>query len=155
MKKVLLAIAIVLLFATDGFSVGTCTVGDPQRTKLINGNATAVMISVSCTADAAAATFPESTISNVGGFLMAVYFDPGATAPTNLMDMTVELGATNFDLMGGAAANITTSANANAIITPLVGAVSAPAGFAGDLTVTLTGNSVNSATLTYYLIIAP
>jgi hypothetical protein len=160
MKRILLTVLFCWL-PVSVFAAGTCTVGQPKRAELVNYPSTLVQIKVECTGDSSDGSFPEVIIDGVGGHLMSVYFDPGSTTPTTAMDMTVELTnlvegspvTTDIDLLGGAGANIDTSADA--LITPLVGAVSVPVGFYGDLNVTLTGNSVNSATLTYYLIFVP
>lgn len=152
MKRILLTFLTFFLFVGFANAAGTCTVSGPSYGNFEGIRTSVALIRVDCTADAADQSYPDTTIERVGGYLIAVYFIPGTvTVPTNLMDMTVELGSTGFDLMGGAAADLVTSANAT--ITPLVGEVSAPAGFSGDLIVKLANNSVNSATLTYWLMI--
>ncbi len=150
-KMLLMGLA---LTATGAHAAGTCTEGGQIRAILHGSGASVVQTQVDCVADAADGSFPDTAITNVGGNLRAVYFIPGAvTVPTNAMDMTVELGTTGFDLLGGSGADLSTSANS--ALTPDLGPVYAPAPFAGNLNVTLSNNSVNSATLTYILIFEP
>ena len=153
MKKLILSL-IIALFASTAWAAGTCTVATPTRAVLHGAGTSTIMISVACTADAADGSFPDTTISNVGGIILNVYADPGATAPTTAMDMTLELGTTGIDLLGGAGANIATAADA--LITPAntAGDNYIP-GFAGDLTLKQSGNSVNSAGITYYIVLQP
>lgn len=158
MKKLLLTI-LILLFAGSSYGAGTCIVNGPIRGDMLGGKTSNYVIRVDCTADSSDGSYPETPIGrgndtypigNIGGYLMSVTFDPGTgTVPLTGMDMTLEFGATNIDLLGGAGANLVTSADA--LITPLVGEVSAPVGFTGDLLLSLTNNNVNSATLTIYI----
>lgn len=150
MKRILITLLTILLFAGLSHAAGTCTDPSMFLGHLDGPKTSNVRVQVDCTADAADGSYPDTTIGNVGGYLMSVDFDPGTvTVPTTGIDMTVELGSTGIDLLGGAGADIVTSADA--LITPLVGAVSAPKSFTGNLIVKFSGNTENSATLTYYL----
>jgi len=119
---------------------------------LLGGKTDIKMAKVAFIADASNGSFPSADVEAAGGFITNVYVNPGTTAPTDAIDLTVELGTTGIDLLGGAGANITTAADA--IITPknTLGDMSMP-GFAGDLLVKITGNSVNSAGVDVYLIL--
>lgn len=151
MKIMAMGFLIALTWAGIVCAAGSCTTPTQTRGTLHSVGTSIIQVAVTCTADAADGSFPDVLIENVGGNLLSVYVDPGTTAPTTAFDMTVELGTTGIDLLGGAGADIATAADA--MITPLIGTPSVPAGFAGNLTVTLSNNSVNSATVTYYLIL--
>lgn len=132
---------------------GTATVASAVRGVLHGAGSTVIKRKVSFVADASDGSYPDATVSDVGGFIACVYVDPGAVVtPTTGLDLTVKMDG--IDLLGGAGADIATAADA--IITPANTAGDAyyPA-FAGDLTVSLSGNSENSATVDVYLMIIP
>ena len=112
---------------------------------------TMTSIVVDFTADASDASFPNDESYRIDGFITNAYFVPGATAPTTGFDVTVEwLGV---DLLGGAGADIVTSANA--LISPANTAGDIQyAGFVGNITPKAINNSVNSATFKLILIVA-
>jgi len=97
-------------------------------------------VNVAWTADAADASVPDTTLSNLKGYLMKAITNPGSTAPT-----------ANYDVKLLDAADATADA-ANAILidrhttTTEVKMFDPPLLLAGDYTFNLTGNSVNSAT---------
>ena len=121
---------------------GTVTVDDQQRGILHNSGTTVVMVKSTCVADDSDGSYPDTEISNVGGYLIAVYVKPGTTTPTTAMDLTVKMDG--IDLLGGTGADIDTSKNT--LITPqdtALNIIYPP--FVGPLTQSLSGNSVNSA----------
>lgn len=134
---------------------GTCTVGEAVRGILHGAGTTVIQVQVDCVADASDGSFPNTSIPNVGGNLRAVYVIPGTvTVPTTAFDLTVELGTTGYDLLGGQGADL--SSSEDSAITPSLGTdIYAPAPFAGDITQVLSGNSVNSATLTLVYVFEP
>jgi hypothetical protein len=153
MKKnvVLIAALLALLAPAASFAAGSCTQTLLGRATLHGSGAEMVVVKVACTADAADGSIPATTVSGVGGNLQAVFVDMGATAPTSAAyDVLVKATSmADADLLGGAGANLTTTADQ--WVTPLVGNVYAPAPFYGDLSVAHTGNAVNSATPTVYM----
>jgi len=132
-----LAMIAIVLYATMAFAAGTVT----QTISPIGGG---YVVTLTWTADASTGSVPntatstDATTAIAGLFLARVETNPGATAPTDNYDITV-LAASGVDLMGGALANRDT-ANTEiafpATASPLVD---------GALTITLSGNSVNSA----------
>ena len=134
---------------------GECTVNDPIRGILHGAGTTVIQIQVDCVGDASTGSFPDTVIPGVGGNLRAVYVVPGTTTvPTNELDLTVELGDTGYDLLGGQGADLSTSENSP--ITPCLGTdIYAPAPFAGTITQKISGNYVASATLTLVYIFEP
>lgn len=89
----LLAVLAVLVCSAPVFAVGTITASAPQY--VVVGNAVQrVIITLTCTADASAATYPTYTITPsaypgagkngiLGWYLYKVETDPGGTGPTN------------------------------------------------------------------------
>lgn len=145
---ILAALAVLPGFA---LAAGVCTQSGLE-TAILNGTGSEiVMTSVACTADVADGSFPDVTITSVGGNLIAVYVDYGTTAPTSgAYDITINASdVADADLLGGAGANLATGADG--WISPLLGTVYAPAPFAGDLVVKQDGNAVNSANPTIFL----
>ena len=127
--------------------------GDPQRY---------LVITATFTADASAATVPDlalaaSTYGYQGYSLIMLLTDPGTTAPTDNYDITVDEalvagGSTvnTTDVMGGEAMNRDTATSEQAV--PLVGGVYGARAIMGGLTITVSNNSVNSATCAVALI---
>ena len=114
----------------------------------------AYVLTLSWTADAAAATVPDtSTTDDItnqikGLFLYMVVTNPGAVAPTDNYDITIE-DTDGIDIMGGALQNRDQTNTEQAM--PFVGASYAPRPIGGTLTLKISGNSVNSATGTVKL----
>jgi len=156
MKKGLMVfVALLLVVAGQAWAVGTCTVGSPVRGILHGSGTGSIMVAVTCVADASAATIPDAAVTSVGGNLLAVFMDWGATAPTSgAYDIYVKADSmASADLLGGLGVNLVTTADL--WITPKVGEVYVPAPFVGNLTISQAGNAVNSATPTIYLVFAP
>lgn len=92
-----------------------------------------------CTADAADGTFPATAIPPIDGRLVALITNPGATAPTDNWDLTL-VDDNALDRLGGVGANRDTTTSERVAIP------GAPACASNEtLTLTPTGNSVNSA----------
>ena len=107
------------------------------------------VLTFTCTASAANASFPvttidATTIARLKSYkLVEAQTNPGATAPQALYDITLT-NADGIDLMGGKLAN--RSATASEAAAPEVAAgVPWPRPIDGALTLTITGNNVNSA----------
>jgi hypothetical protein len=103
------------------------------------GNVRAAVITL--TADAAAATFPATTLASLGlsisGTILEASANPGATAPTDGYSVTL-LDADGLDRFRGALVDLDTANSERRPVWSLI-AAGEPA------TVTATGNAVNSA----------
>lgn len=102
-----------------------------------------------CTADAANAAFPTQALPAIEGRLLDLVTNPGATAPTNAYDVTVE-DQHGHDVLEGVGANRDGAAPGSAATekVPVVysGTSLHPTVDEADtLTLKLAGNSVNSA----------
>jgi hypothetical protein len=123
----------------------------------LNRNA-AVVVTLTCTADSAAATYPATIINTLAGvskynlagmYLYKVSAAPGGTAPTDATDLTITdvFGA---DLLGGKGTNLI---DATTITETLVGpsGMYSPQLITGNITATISNNAVNSAVTTIVL----
>jgi hypothetical protein len=140
MKKLWSLIVLLSLLSPPAFAVGTVT-------QTVESSGSGYTLTLTWTADAAAATVPNTAITTFtsgGFFLTMVETNPGATAPTDNYDITI-LTAAGADLMGGALANRDTST------TEIAFPVTTSPPIDGTITFTLSGNSVNSATGTVKL----
>jgi hypothetical protein len=156
MKKVLtLAMLLVFIaaFATGAFAEGSVTVSKST----VNGGDIEIVSFAFIANATGVATVPATSSSTVypgdkAGYILKMVTDPGATAPTDDYDITLIDATTGADLMGGEGANRDTANSEEAA--PKIGnayaANFAPVAF----TMTLTGNSANSATGTVYVYIA-
>lgn len=102
-----------------------------------------------CTADAAAATFPDTVLPAIEGRLLDLVTNPGATPPTDHYDVTVE-DQHGHDVLEGVGAD-RDGAAPGAASTEKVPVVYSGTGThptvdeADTLTLKLAGNAVNSA----------
>ena len=158
MKNWIITLALLVWFAVcvaAAHAAGTCAVatGWPKRAVLHGAGTSVIEYKVDCTADASDGSYPALTIGDVGGCLKEMHFLPGTvTVPTNLMDVTLARGG--IDLLGGNGADLSTSANSIVLPYDHDSNINIPC-FAGDLVLTHTNNSVNSATLTEYIMLVP
>lgn len=105
------------------------------------------VITFTCTADSADASFPETALADkIEGFLLAIETNPGATAPTDNYDIVID-DADGVDVLAGAGANrdTSTSEKATIVMDDLLGDVHPVVSKGDTLTLKLTNNSVNSA----------
>ena len=101
-------------------------------------------ISLTWTADASDGTVPNTSVT-FSGWIVRVITNPGATAPTDDYDITVnDPDDSSFDIMGGALADRDT-ANTEQVY-PVISGAATPVLAMGAHTVKISGNSVNSAT---------
>ena len=112
-------------------------------------------LAISWTADDATGSIPKLTISNVGGYVIKVVTDPGATAPTDNYDIALEGDTdTTVDHFAGALQNRDTANTECAY--PAASGAATPVWLDPSLSykVSLSGNVVNSATgtITLYLV---
>ena len=96
-------------------------------------------------ADGSVADIPidELFLTGYGYSLHSMVTDPGATAPTDNYDITIE-DSDGVDVLGGAGAN-RDAANTERVM-PLYGTTPHPCPINGALTVKIAGNVVNAAT---------
>lgn len=103
------------------------------------------------TADEADGSFPTKTLRTLGvnpdGIIIGVITNPGAVAPTDNWDATLPDGD-GFDRFNGALANRDTATTEYA-------AIGLPVSPDDTLTLTIAGNSVNSATIEFVIFWTP
>lgn len=138
---------IFMLFAINAHATGTVT---QKLNKYQNGNLKTVVFS--WTADAAAATVPDTDTSTainaeIGGwYIYAIETDPDGTAvPTALYDITIK-NAAGRDIAGGMLAN--RSASATELAIPCLDSTYHVYGGVlvdSTLTLSISGNAANSA----------
>lgn len=104
-------------------------------------------IIATCTADAADGSFPATALPAFQGTIVAVVTDPGSPAPTDNYDFTLVDG-NGLDRLNGAGQNRDT-VNSERIRTNIVVDLNE------TLTLTPTGNSVNSAVLVITFVYSP
>lgn len=103
------------------------------------------VVSIAWTADASAATIPNTAITGLYGFLIKAVTNPGSTAPTDNYDIALnDPDDSSFDALEGQLANRDT-ANTEQVYPKASGAL-VPIFLCGDYTLAISGNSVNSAT---------
>lgn len=132
MKKLIL-LFILMLLPLLAFAAGTCTT-------TYDGKVPVETITISCTADSGAATFPDTVTKAIRGYVMVVETNPGTPGPTDDYDIVYNT-ASGVDVMGGACINRDT-ANTERATPSLFGWID------GTLTQVVTNNAVNSATFT-------
>ena len=104
---------------------------------------------LTCTADAADATYPATALPAIEGRLLALVTNPGTTAPTNDYDVTL-VNQHGYDVLEGLGLN-RDGAAPGAATTEQVPILYSGTGThpcvdeADTLTLTIAGNSVNSA----------
>lgn len=132
---------LLLLTPVAVFAVGSVTATGP--TKVSGPDATYYTITWAWTADSGAATVPTSTVSGILGYVVRVITNPGSTAPTDDYDIVLN-DAYGCDVMGGALADRDTANTEQAM--PIIGGASSGALVLDTLQLSISGNSVNSAT---------
>jgi hypothetical protein len=151
MKKVFLGLILILLLTTQAFAAGTVTV--VKERVYVMGETARIFVTITWTADASNATVPNTTINAVGygltgWYLYSIETNPGSPSPTpsygiKLLDTDGADISSSF-IMARDASN--TEIEYLKPYCPVV---------RGDLTFTLSYNSVNSATGTVTLVFVP
>lgn len=133
MKRLWLALVFVVAGAANAFGAGTVTLlGTPDT---VEGQDVTIY-TYTMTADAADGSYPATASYPINGWIIRVETNPGSTAPTALWDLTL-LDQDGLDVMGGVLANRSATATEHVL---------APQPYVrGAVTITPTGNSVNSA----------
>lgn len=102
-------------------------------------------VSFTCTADAAAATYPATTLTHkIDGKLLKLVTNPGAVQPTDNYDITIT-DQNGIDVLQGVGANRDTLNSEEAAIVYSGTNVQPCVSFGDTLTLNVSGNSVNSA----------
>ena len=136
---------------------GTIT-GTLERIQTQMGRPQMVEIVLTCTADAATATYPATvvnTLENISDWdlrglkLYSVKAYPGAVAPTDGTDLTIT-DKYGVDLLGGKGENLI-DATSKTWCPAGPSNYALPALITGDITVNITNNNVNSAVTTIIL----
>lgn len=139
-NAIIIILALCALTGGNAYAAGTTT----QTIDTVGAGGSAVW-EVAFTADASAATVPDTTMTAAifdrvkGMYLYQVITNPGSTAPSDNWDAVVLNGDSVADVLGSQCLNRDTSSSETCF--PLnYYLVDAP------LTVAISGNSVNSAT---------
>lgn len=162
MKRLLLLLAI-LGIGPPAWAAGTCVVSDVTSSQIAAesnriADASTVIVTLTCTADASAGTYPSTTVPlsgsyptsllntyNLTGYLLyQVKRNPGTTQPTANYTVTVK-DADGFALDLGL---LTSNGSATAAqLTAITNSTNGPPVVESALTVAITGNAVNSANI--------
>jgi len=112
------------------------------------------VVTFSITADASDGSAPDTAMAvKLSGRLLALETNPGATGPTANYDLVLD-DADGHDVMEGVGANRDTASTEKASIVFSGTAIHPPVAVSDTLTLKLTNNSVNSATISvkiYYV----
>ena len=141
---VLVAVVMIGLFAQNVYPAGSSNITDQMN--YTDKDFKKKILTISWVADSSNATIPDLVINATmygvqGWYLYSAKTDPGSTAPTDNYDIVINVDG--FDICGGVLANRDTTNTEMALV------VTAAHGFpivTGDMTVSISGNSVNSAT---------
>jgi hypothetical protein len=101
-------------------------------------------INFSIVADAAAATVPDTVLPKFQGRLIGLHTNPGATAPTDNYDITLE-DADGLDRLQGVGANRHTTTSQQVPVVYSGTSVNPPVSMDETLTLKVANNAVNSA----------
>jgi len=150
MKRLFLALFLVLILQTSAWAAGTVLIN--ASSMQILGQQSRRIITLSWTADASAATVPNkvidaSTYDILGWYFFSAETNPGDTAPTDNYDIVIN-DADGADIAGGLLMNRDTGN------TEMVNIGTSIHGYPivrGNLTFVLSNNAVNSATGTCIL----
>lgn len=140
--------AVLVMSAGWVSAAGTCTTPVTVRNTDSAFPSNVLMTRFTCTADAAAATFPDVEINKVGGCLVGVYIDDGTTAITDAaLDIAVKPLGTDVNLLGASGTDVDMAAGYATLpaVTTYSDTQAYLGCFVGQLTVTMSGNLVNSA----------
>lgn len=131
-KRLWLALVFVVASAGVAIAAGTIT---RTSSDTVEGQDVTIY-TYTMTADSADGSYPATATDAINGWIIRVETNPGATAPTTLYDITLT-DQDGLDVMGGVLANRSATATEHVL---------APQPYVrGAVTITPTGNSVNSA----------
>lgn len=116
-------------------------------TQVPNNTGNVRKITFTCTADAADGSFPATALTQkIEGRLIAIETDPGSTAPTDNYDIVITNGG-GIDVLQGVGANRDTANTESAQIVVSGTSLRPTVDETDTLTLTITNNAVNSATV--------
>jgi hypothetical protein len=150
MKKLFLALLMILIMATSAFPAGTASVTNTEKMKVL-GEFQRIILTITWVDDTAGTTLAinPATYGIQGWYIVQAETTPsGVTAPTDLYDITL-VSASGFDLSLGTLMNRSETAtervsvSAAGVVYPIM---------IETFTFTLSGNAVNNATGTLKLI---
>lgn len=105
------------------------------------------IVTLTVTADASDGSVPNTDLTpSISGKLLAIETNPGSTAPTDNYDIVID-DADGHDVLQGVAANRDTANTEKASIVFSGTSVNPPVAITDVLTLKVTNNSVNSATI--------
>lgn len=149
MKKIFLALGLLLIWASVGLAATAGTITQTLDTNFIESSRVSKVITFTCTASVDAATYPATALSTdnynavKGYYLYKIVTNPGSTAPTDNWDMTITDGD-GIDVLGGAGANRHTTTSQ--MFAPLLTTgVYFAQPVIDNWTLNISGNAVNSA----------
>jgi hypothetical protein len=152
MKRFLsILLALALLLAPIPLMAAGSSVTATGPTKFSGAETSYYLIQWDWVADDTDGSVPTDTVSGINGYIVRVVTDPGATAPTDDYDIELK-DQWGCDVMGGALADRDTTATEQAM--PIIGGSSTGSLVLDTLQLNISGNSVNSATGTVYVLIA-
>ena len=135
MKRSILAVLLAVLTALAPVVTQAAGTVVPTSTDHVSGQDVTVY-TYTLTGDASDGSFPATASEPINGWIIRVETNPGSTAPTALWDLTLT-DQDGLDVMGGVLANRSATATEHVL---------APQPYVrGAVTITPTGNSVNSA----------
>jgi hypothetical protein len=156
MKALKILAILSLLIPAHALAAGSSSTLTSRETfKLISGAQVTVIekLTIDWTADDADGSVPDLAVV-LNGYLIKAITNPGATAPTDNYDVTLEDPADNaLDAAGGQLGNRDT-ANTEQVYPVVTSGALSPVLLLGTYNVAVGGNSVNSATGRLILFIA-
>lgn len=152
MKRLIVSIGLALLLLGMPaflFAIGTVTATGPIK---ISGSETSYhYVKWAWIADASNGSVPTNTISGITGYVVRVITDPGSPSPSDNYDIELK-DMYGCDVMGGALADRDATATEQAM--PIIGGASSGALVLDTLQLNISGNSVNSAQGSVWVLIA-
>ena len=138
MKRIYTAVAVVLILASIALAASSVT----QTYDSVSADLS--VLEYSWTADTDGSISNAVSTRYIEGYIVLVETDPGATAPTAAYDIEL-LSNDGSDLMGGQLAD-RSATDAEAEVAKIGGDVYGPRLVNSNITLSITNNSVNSAT---------
>lgn len=125
---------------------GTVTLTSDEPLYDIDRRIIGKRVIVDATADAADGSFPTLTLRKLNGYLQPVITNPGSTAPTDNYDISLyPTYESTAEITGSSLANRDTANTEVGSVT--ISGSATPAYLNGNYNLSITGNSVNSATV--------
>jgi hypothetical protein len=149
MKRLFLALFVVLMLTTSTWAAGTVTEATP-----VKFGSHMYRLTFSWVADASDGTVPAKTSSKgYEGYVLMMVTDPGGTEPTPDYDITLT-DSNSIDTLGGAGADRSATATESAMPTvDTAGSTKGKWPIDGPITLNISNNDVHSATGTVYVYI--